>query len=372
MVEYSIAGAGPSDHVRQDAMTAAAVLQQGGAQPSLAAKVRHLKRPDSYPDGVARVETIETHMSWVFLTERHAYKLKKPVRYDFLDFSTLAARRRDCEAEVYLNRRLAPNVYLGTVPLTDSDGGGLALHGSGRVVDWLVQMRRLPRDRMLDRMIREGTLRESEIRAAAAVLSRFFLAAAPVRTDIAGYRARLAADIRDNERALVQPDGGLPADEVRCLTAAQARFLQRDGLLLDRRVASGRLIEGHGDLRAEHICLEATPVVIDCLEFKRDFRILDPADELAFLAIDCERHGASWIRALLFDVYGDVTGDQPPEALINFYSSYRALLRAKIALWHLHEPDVRSPAKWRRLALDYLRLGQRYAGRSNDFVQIDD
>jgi aminoglycoside phosphotransferase family enzyme len=300
-------------------------------------------------------------MSWVFLTERHAYKLKKPVRYDFLDFSTLKARRLDCNEEIRLNRRLAADVYLDVVALTIDSQGKLCLGGAGTPIDWLVKMRRLPSRRMLDQAIKAGAVEGAEIVAVARKLSRFYQNLHPVGIGVLAYRRRLEEDLRFSLKELTQPQYRLPANRVKRIANKQLDFLECHGALFDGRVRAGRIVEAHGDLRAEHVCLEPDPVVIDCLEFKRDFRLLDPADELAFLALDCERLGAAWVRPVLFDTYGEVTGDDVPGGLVAFYGSCRALLRAKIALWHLGERDVRKPTVWPRLARRYLELAEAYA-----------
>jgi aminoglycoside phosphotransferase family enzyme len=326
-------------------------------------KIAFLKRPDSYPDSPSRVETVETHMSWVFLTDRLAYKLKKPVRYEFLDFSTLGARHWDCREEVRLNRRLAPDVYIGVVALTAEPDGTLQLGGDGESVDWLVEMRRLPAERMLDRAIGEGRATKGDVLRVARQLADFYKTSRPVPIAPSDYRQRLQADVGANLRALVVPDYRLSAATARRAAAAQLELLGCEPELFAERVREGRIIEAHGDLRAEHVCLSTAPVIIDCLEFNRGFRTLDPADELAFLALDCERLGAPWIKDLLFDVYRRTTGDRPDERLVHFYTSHRACLRAKIAIWHLRESEVRQPGKWRELARTYLRLAERYARR---------
>ncbi len=328
-----------------------------------AAKVAFLRRPEAYPEASERVETIETHMSWVFLTERFAYKLKKPVRYDFLDFRTLAARHHNCEEEVRLNRRLAPEIYIGTVPLTLGRDGGLDLGGFGEPVDWLVKMHRLPARRMLDRAIARGEVSAPQVRALALLLAEFYRDAAPVAMGATAYRARLAADIAADLQQLSEPCYGLPRQEVEAVSRLQSGFLESRADLFDRRVRECRIIEAHGDLRPEHICLGPRPQIIDCLEFKREFRILDPADELSFLSLECERLGAAFVGPLVFEVYRDVTDDAPPEELLLFYKAYRACLRAKIAVWHLREPDMREPEKWPALGRTYLRLAESYAAR---------
>ncbi|HET6520428.1 MAG TPA: hypothetical protein VFG47_11530 [Geminicoccaceae bacterium] len=327
-------------------------------------KVAFLSRPDAYPERPRRVEPVETHMSWVFLTDRHAYKLKKPVRYDFLDFSTLEARRRDCADEVRLNRRLAPGVYLGTVPLTADAAGRLHLGGAGLPVEWLVRMRRLPAERTLDRVLRNGTADPDELRAVLMRLCRFYAAAPPVALAPADYRRRFEDDVRANLRELTRPDYGGPPRQREApsrVAAAQLDFLARRGDLLEARAREGRIVEAHGDLRPEHVyLLDPEPVIVDCLEFNRDFRLLDPADELAYLAVECDRLGAPEVGRLAFEIYRGVTGDAPPEALVAFYRSCRACLRAKIALWHLDEPPVRTPERWLGMAGDYLALAEQY------------
>jgi aminoglycoside phosphotransferase family enzyme len=302
-------------------------------------------------------------MSWVFLTGLHAYKMKKPVRYEFLDFSTLDARRHDCEEELRLNHRLAPQVYLGVVPLRRGADGRLHIGGDGEIVDWLVKMRQLPAERTLQEAIRNSSWTEADIRRVATLLSRFYMAAPRIDLGFAEYRERFKVDIRDNAAELGKPAHGLPAELVRLVHDAQLAFLERRSEIFDLRIKEHRIVEAHGDLRPEHVYLGPEPVITDCLEFSFQFRSLDPADELAFLAMECDRIGAPAIGPILFDTYRKVTGDQPPEALVQFYKGVRAGLRAKLALWHLREPVVRDPQKWRDHAAAYLRLAEDSARR---------
>jgi aminoglycoside phosphotransferase family enzyme len=323
-------------------------------------EVDFLSRCDPYPERPRAVARVETHMSWVFLTDRHAYKLKKPVRWDSLDFSTPALRKRDCDEELRLNRRLAPDVYLAVVPLTREPGGRLALGGAGEPVDWLVQMRRLPADRMLDHMIATGVDRD-DVRPAALTLARFFAGARAVESSGAAYRRRLAEGTRDDEHELCRRELALPAERVRALAAAQLAFLDTHAALFDRRVRDGRIVEGHGDLRPEHICLVEPPAIIDCLEFSAALRVLDPADELAFLALECERLGRPVVGRWFFDAYREVTTDAPAPELVAFHRRYRALRRATIAIRHLRTPGGRDAEKWRSRALAYLDLARVHA-----------
>lgn len=329
--------------------------------PGLRAKVAFLSDPASYPERPAAVEVVETHMSCVFLTDRHAYKLKKPVRHAFLDFTTLEARRADCEEELRLNRRLARDVYLDVVPLARTRKGGLALGGDGEVVDWLVRMRRLPARLMLDRALREGSVTREDVRRFTRVLAAFFRHAPRAAIGPEDYRERFRADILENRRALEDPEYGLSPERIASVSAGLLGVVEREAARFDRRVAERRIVEGHGDLRPEHVCLEPEPLFIDCLEFDERWRMLDPADELSYLAMECERVGASWIGEVVLDTYREASGDDPPAALLAFYAGFRALVRAKLAAWHLR--DHLGPAEegqWVARARRYLELADRH------------
>lgn len=331
--------------------------------PDQEARIAFLRQPQTYPEKPARIGTIETHMSWVFLTPQHAYKLKKPVRYDYLDFSTVAARKTNCHEELRLNQRLAPGVYLNVIPLALDRHGEMRLRGDGEIIDWLVMMRRLPKERMLDSLIRQQILEPGETHAVAEVLARFYSESAALDIDGEEYRHQFEQKIRANHEVLTEPAYGLSMALVEAVYRAQQNFLQRIPELLERRAMDGRIIEGHGDLRPEHVCVESPPVIFDRLEFNRTFRIVDPADELAFLAMECERLGAPQVEPELFGVYRRVTGDYPPPPLVYFYKAHRACLRARLAIWHLRDLERNVWPRWRGAAEEYLRLAESYNGK---------
>lgn len=330
----------------------------GGHVSDLAAKVAFLSRPAAYPDPTAHVQPIETHMSWVFLLDRHAYKLKKPVHLPYLDFSTVALRKHFCAEEVRLNRRLSDDVYLGIVPLAQDDAGSLRFAAGLPVVDWLVRMRRLPAERMLDRRIADGTLASGDLARVVTRLAWFYRASPRVPIGEDTYVARFADGIDANAAALALPAYGLPAADVAAVCARQRATLDRLAPLVAARAA--RVVEAHGDLRPEHVCAGAQPQFIDALEFSRDLRLLDPVDEVAFLALECERLGAAWARGPILATYTALTGDAPPEALLSFYQSHRACVRAKIAAWHLDDDGIRERTKWSERAGQYLRLARAW------------
>jgi aminoglycoside phosphotransferase family enzyme len=322
-------------------------------------KVAFLASPRAYGDRTMRVETVETHFSWVFLTDRHVFKLKKPLRGDSVDFTTVEARRRNAEAEARLNRRLAPDVYLGVVPLILVNGHGLRIGGKGTPVDWLVKMVRLPAERMLDRRLARNDWHYADIHTLAGFLAKFFATAQPVPIQPMAYLDRFRAECRASRPAFRSSASAPLQHAVDCVVRLVEAFIERHNDLLLKRLEDRRIVEGHGDLRPEHICLGPTPRIIDCLEFRRGLRCLDPVDELAFLAMECERLSAYGIGRVLFRLYCQRTGDCPAPALIAFYKAISALIRARIAILHLQETPVRDPAKWPKRAAEYLEIARR-------------
>jgi aminoglycoside phosphotransferase family enzyme len=320
----------------------------------LRAKVDFLSQPTTYTEHPAIVETIETHFAWVFIAGALVYKLKKPLQFHDIDFTTLAARRANCELEVALNRRLAPSVYLGTVPLNVQDGR-LALDGSGTPVEWLVEMRRLPRELALDRLAATGLLPEPALRALLHKLARFYTEAVRAPWDGAAYRAALEEDTRRYCRELAAPELGLDARRVAELGAKLRRFVALHGAELDARVAAGRVVDSHGDLRPEHVFLTREPEIIDCLEFSAELRLQDSAAEIAFLALECERLGHAPLAMRLLVLYRTTCSDDVSAELLAFYRARQALIRALIAAWHL-EPSLPTAAAeyWRARAHWYL------------------
>ncbi len=319
-------------------------------------KVEFLARSDTYREGPATVAIKETHMSWVFLTDGRVYKLKKPVKYPTLDFATLKAREFNCREEIRLNRRLAPDVYLGVVPLTCERDGSLALNGSGRTVDWLVEMRRLPDELMLDRAIAAATASAASITAVADLLADFYRAADPADLSAAAYWDRFIAEHAATRRVLATPSLAYLTAKRRAILDTVEAALQSFRPALQARARSGRIVEGHGDLRPEHVCLTDPPAIIDCLEFNRSLRLIDPLDELAFFSMECRRLGAPWIGTLVFERCARSLGEPVDDRLIALYTAFRACIRARLSLAHLLDPVPRQRQRWQPLADDYLAI----------------
>lgn len=326
--------------------------------PSLADKVAFLGSRAAYPGLSGPVGRRETHMSWVFFAGAAVFKLKKPVRLAYLDFSTLLRRETACRAEFALNQRLAPGVYEGVAPLVLRDGA-LRVGGVGKVVDWLVAMRRLDESHTLATRLIDGRLAPEDLDGLVAVLTRFYRTARPVHLARHERLRRWWRALRESETVLLDPRLDLPAGLVRRLMALERRFLERRGAL----IVSRRIVDGHGDLRPEHIWIGSAARIIDRLEFSAALRAVDPADELAFLDLECERLGAAGVgRRIARRVLAGV-GGAPPEALYLFYRIYRGLLRARLSIAHLLEPAPRTPEKWPSQARAYLEIAARDARR---------
>lgn len=312
-------------------------------------KVAYLRTPGVLGD---RVDCVETHMSWVFLTADRVFKLKKPVRLPHLDHATLARRHHSCVRELTLGRRLARDVYLALAPLR-RHGDTLVLDGpTGEIIDWLVVMRRLPAERMLPRMLADGRATEAHAVAVGDALSELYRHAPVAPWTGPAYRQRLRDDLLAFTAELVA--FAAPRLRVEAILDTQLAILDRHARDLDARIATGHVVDAHGDLRPEHVCLETPPAIIDPLEFDDELRLLDPASELAFFALECERLDAGWFGARVIARYVERTGDRVGPALAALYRNHHVLVRAVLALRHLADAPVAEHPRWRAKANAYL------------------
>lgn len=336
--------------------------------PTLAEKVAFLSGGGAYPQGTGEVVRCETHMSWVFLAGDKAYKLKKPVRFRYLDFSTLARRETACQAELSLNRRLARDVYLGVEALVLSPRG-LAIGGAGAIVDWLVVMRRLDERCTLEHAILDSRLEAAQLHRLVRTLVQFYRRGRRVLTSAGVELVEWRKSLANNRRILLNPRLGLPTALVRRIDRIQSSFLSQCGDMIAERVRRRRIFDGHGDLRPEHIWLTDGIRIIDCLEFNPRLRAVDPFDEVAYLSLECERLGAMWAGEILRQGLTRGLHDDPPPELLLFYRCHRATLRASLTIAHLLEPNPRTPEKWPRVARAYLSIAARDAAELEGLIR---
>jgi aminoglycoside phosphotransferase family enzyme/predicted kinase len=329
------------------------------------AVVQSLLRLETYPHHPARVTHLQTHISHVFLTGTLVYKIKKPVRYDFLDFSTLAQRGYFCRQEVQLNRRLTKDLYQGVVRITEQKGT-LKLDGRGRVVEYAVLMREMPQERMMNRLLATGQVGGKEIKDIVHVLVPFYRRAGT--GGAIDEDGRLAVIRRNSEENFftLKPFVGkiVTTGDYQTVIRYARRFMDRNRRLFERRVAEGHIRDCHGDLHSGNICLEAEGIQIyDCIEFNHRFRYSDIIGDLAFLAMDLDFHGYPVLSRFLLRAYVRETGDQEAGRLVDFYKCYRACVRAKIHGLASTEEEI--PAgerrKHRALAKRYFHLALSYA-----------
>ena len=311
--------------------------------------------------GMAGVEqAIETHMAFVFLTADFAFKLKKPVSFGYFDHRTQAARTAACSEEVRLNRALAGDVYLGTVPLVLRETG-LAIGGEGPVVDWLVQMRRLPADLMLDRLIaaRQASPSEAQIAAVVAHLARFYRHQQTQPPPAGLYLAHLQHEQAVNAENLYQMARFLPDFPLAPVTTDLEDRIARLGPEIATRETAGMVIEGHGDLRPEHVCLTDPPVIFDRVETALELRVIDVFDEVGYLAAECTLVGRPDLGKYLIRGLTDAGFAPPSPGLQTDYAMFRLVTRARLALDHLNDPHPRTPDKWPARAMVYLTEAMR-------------
>lgn len=303
-------------------------------------------------DGAAAVH--ETHIGVVLLLGDRAYKIKKPVRTPFLDFSTPERRSAALQRELELNRRLTPDVYLGLARVSELPG---------EPAEHLLVMRRMPAERRLATLVQEGAEVQGALRALARLVAAFHARAERgPRIAAEGGREALQARWRANTAELRPFEGTvLPAGTADSLDRLVTRFLDGRGPLLAQRIADGRVVDGHGDLIAGDVfCLDDGPRVLDCLEFDDRLRFVDALDDVAFLAMDLERLGRPELGERFLDAYVEFSGDPAPASLRHHYTAYRAGVRAKVAcLRHAQgEPSAAAEAaRYTEIALRHLRAG---------------
>jgi len=282
----------------------------------------------------AASELRETHISWVFLHDDKVFKVKKPVSLGFLDFSSAILRKAACEAEVALNRRLAPDVYLGVAPVTTDESGRHQIGGQGPTVDWAVVMRRLLDTDRADQRLQADQLQCADIDRMAQHIAAFHESCrCDAETTGFGDPAQIAGNVRENfAQARSALSAHLGEAQAGALEALQLGFLAENAQLFRNRMAQSRVRDGHGDLKLEHFYLEKDQVVVvDCIEFNDRFRYGDVCSDLAFLAMDLGGSRRVDLAERLLSTYALVSNDYDLYSLVDFYQGYRACVRAKIA-----------------------------------------
>jgi len=326
-----------------------------------------LGRPETYPQRPASVEIHETHISWVFLAGERAYKLKKPLVLDFLDYGTADRRREMCREEVRLNRRLAADLYLGVrgVRLTEN-GAELTSDDDPRAADFVVEMRRYDERDTLAARLERGEVHAEQVRRVGPVLAAFHATARRVTADHAPVLAAERRFEQNLHELLADLEQRVEIERIQALERFAHAFVTAHAADFQRRAAEGWIREGHGDLRAEHVLVNGDVRVVDCLEFDAALRELDVADDLAFLVFDLAARGGERFGEVLVRAYRNAGGDPGEDRLIAFYATYRALVRAKVALLRAAQLPRTSAGHGHESAAarDLIALAERFAWRA--------
>lgn len=319
-----------------------------------------------WPRDKLPVEIIQTHISVILLGKHRVLKLKKPRDFGFLDYTTLAQRRSACDREIELNRRLCPEIYLGTQAIIE-DQRGFHFSDQGNVVDYGVLMKRLPGERMLDRLVADNAITEAMIVRLAEKLNTFHQTARRgADIDVFGGLETIRYNWEENFKQ-TQPyiDRTISKADFEMVRTWVCRWLEENKDLLQQRVEQGRICDGHGDLRCESVCITNGICIFDCIEFNRRFRCADVANEAAFLAMDLAAYGRPDLGYYFYETYARQALDQQLFKLYPFYRCYRAFIRGKVLSFQLDEGELSEEARRaaRQKAKNYFRIAADSAGQ---------
>jgi aminoglycoside phosphotransferase family enzyme len=325
-----------------------------------------LLNPEIYPDRPRAVKFIETHISLLFLTGNFVYKVKKPVDFGFLDFTTLEKRKFFCEQEVKLNRRLSPTIYLGVVTITKA-GNRILLDDGGELVEYAVRMIQIPEEFLMDKLLEKKQVTLTMIEAISGKLVKFYFAAET--NDLIKSFAQPERVKQDTDENFGQTekyiDVAIPRGVYGEIKEKTDDFFRTKRGIFTRRIATDRIRDCHGDLRLEHIFWGDEISIFDCIEFNERFRYTDIAADIAFLSMDLDYHGRQDLSEHLIRAFIGESGDLELMEVLDFYKCYRAYVRGKVESFRLDDPHIPEEEKKEALkrAQKYFNLAYRYAQR---------
>ncbi|MDH7563316.1 MAG: phosphotransferase [Candidatus Bathyarchaeota archaeon] len=325
--------------------------------------VEALLKPDAYDEKPSKIELVQTHISFVFLTERFAYKVKKAVNFGFLDFTTLEKRRFFCKKELELNRRLCRNMYLEVVPINKSDT--IKIKGEGKTIEYAVKMKRIPQERMLSRLLEENKVNPELIDKIAQVIAKFHLKA-DTNSTINRFGSLPIVKMNwkenfDQTRKFIEKT--IPAKNYELISEQVLGFMKSNASFFEKRIADDRIRDCHGDIHSNNIFVADQVYVFDAIEFNDRFRFSDVASDVAFLAMDLDFRKRSNLSEFFVERYVKYSGDHAMLRLLPFYKCYRAYVRGKVESFKLEDPAIGSEEKKKATeeAKAYFELAVSYA-----------
>ena len=334
--------------------------------------IKALQNPELYDHPVREFQVLETHISWVILTGDYAYKIKKPMDFGFLDFSTLDRRKHFCGEELRLNKRLADSLYLDVLPITGS-AETPALGGSGEAFEYAIRMRQFGQDGLFDKQQERGALDPEQLTSLARQVAAFHETLPPVAIDKPlGTPDAVFAGMQENfDQIRPMIDDKALLDQLDNLEAWTRATFERCQPLIEKRHADGFVRECHGDLHLANITVHDGDVtVFDCIEFSEPFRWIDVINDLAFLLMDLESRGENRLANLVLNHYLEYRGDFQALPLLTLYKAYRALVRGKIALFTMGNPSLSDDEKANLLQRyrEYAQLAEDYSSFPNPYL----
>jgi len=333
-----------------------------------------LKNPKFYGKNINSVEIIQTHISYVALTGRFAYKIKKSVNFGFLDFSTLEKRKFFCEEEVRLNKRLCPEIYLGIVPISQKDNN-FELNGKGKIVDYAVKMKEFPQEKIMTKQLENDKIDEEVLDKICDILDDFYKKGeCSKEIDSFGKVETIKKNTDENfDQTESVIDVTIPKEIFNYIKKVTNEFLDKKKELFEKRIKDGFIKDCHGDLHSGNIVVSNKDVFIfDCIEFNTRFRYSDLASDLGFLAMDLDFQGSPYASSYFINSYVGKSGDQGIYDVLNFYKCYRAYVRGKVLGFKLNDPHIKVKEKKEIIenARKYFYLAYYYAKLfSKDFIK---
>ncbi len=297
-------------------------------------QINSLLLEGEFPEVSAERELIETHISWVFICHRFVYKIKKPIKYSFLDFSTLEKRKKYCEREIELNKRLTNTIYLDVVPINRLNDHYKIGGKEGNVIDYAVRMLKMDRTKQMDQLLIQNKVTNSDIKNLAKKIALFHGNTTIIhQKDVLDIQEKFNDLEAEKKYLAAQSDGGKYATIIANTIKTANTFLVKNKELLAGRLRAGFFRDCHGDLHSRNIFLLPSPQPFDCIEFNDDYRQIDVLNEVAFLCMDLDAFGKKDLSELFLEYYNQFFPSMKSSEeyhLFVFYKAYRANVRAKV------------------------------------------
>jgi aminoglycoside phosphotransferase family enzyme len=325
--------------------------------------VEAMLNPESYPEPTGKIDLIQTHISFVFITQNYVYKVKKPVNFGFLDFSTLEKRRIYCQKELELNKRLCPEIYLQVVPITKAQT--LKIDGEGEAVEYALKMKKLPQDRIMTQLLQEGKVDKKVIDEIARIVAKFH-SEAQTNDEISqfGELGTVKTNWAENFSQTIKYIGqSVSRTDYNLIQSKINKFMEQNNLLFKGRIDGRHIRDCHGDLHSGNIFVTDKIYIFDAIEFNDRFRYSDVASDVAFLAMDLDYQERSDLSDYFIAKYITYSNDAQISLMLPFYKCYRAYVRGKVVSFRLDDSNITAEQKEAAIkeASGYFRLATNYA-----------